>query len=66
MDSYYGTATAARDAANLYLFGEGSSKAPARVFDATLGYHFRVKGPDGRIMRFFFSVDGVQRSRGRR
>lgn len=66
MDSYYGTATAAREAAQLYLFGEGSSKAPARMFDPILGYHFRVKGPDGRIMRFFFNVDGAQRSRAKR
>lgn len=34
---------------------DGSNKSPARVYDITLGYHYRVKGQDGTIMRFFFN-----------
>ncbi len=69
MDSYYGTATAAREAAQLWLFAAGSSKSPARVFDPILGYHYQTKGPDGTVMRWFFtpgSPGGVQRPNARR
>jgi hypothetical protein len=61
VDIYYGTAAAAREAAQVWLFSEGSSKSPARIFDATLGYHYRGKSPDGTVMRFLFNAGGVAR-----
>lgn len=67
MDIYYGTAAAAREAAQLWLFVEGSTKAPARAFDLALGYHYRVKA-NNTVARFFFSPnDGTtKRAPGRR
>ena len=66
MDVYYGTAAAAREAAQIWLFSEQSSKSPARVYDITLGYHYRVKGSDGTVMRFFFNAADGGKKRARR
>jgi hypothetical protein len=66
VDIYYGTAAAAREAAQLWLFAAGSSKGPARVYDPVRGYHYRVKGPDGSVQRFLFGGGGGAKKRARR
>ncbi len=61
MDSYYGTATAAYDAASTWLATNGSTKRPSRMFDVTLGYMYTAKASDGTTMRFRFRATPTHR-----